>query len=334
MYIENVQIWEEMGSKTIIIAGQVIPLRPLDKSELKGIYTDALIRYAFYEAEFQGNSVLVLESKRNIRQTPLQYKATSDIIQAKKNKPCVFLFDTLAYYERNRLIERSVYFIVSDKFVFLPYLLINAKVGTEVNTEKLAVTAQYILLYHLQCKCLDGYTLMMLEKELPYKYVTLSRAIRQLEAMLLIQVNINNDGAKVIYFEKDKATLWKKIEPLLQNPVKDRYYITNKIDCGVISGVNALAHYSSLNPDEFACVALNIDTFKSLKAKNEFKGLSKHEDGKTILEVWKYPPLMSSEDTDARYVDKLSLYLSMRNDKDPRIEKELEIMLEKMGLKS
>ncbi|RHJ82570.1 hypothetical protein [Parabacteroides sp. AM08-6] len=323
-----------MDPKEIIIAGQVIPLHPLDKRELKGIYTDALIRYAFYEAEFQGNSFLVLESKRSVRQTPLQYKVTADIIQAKKNMPCVFIFDTLAYYERNRLIERGVYFIVSDKFVFLPYLLINAKAGTEVNTERLAITAQYILLYHLQCKCLDGYTLTILEKELPYKYVTLSRAVRQLEAMSLIRVSINDGGTKVIHFEEGKVSLWKKIEPLLQTPIRERYHIYNTVDCGVISGVNALAHYSSLNPDGYAYVALDIDTFKSLKSKNELKGLNKQEDGKTILEVWKYHPLTSSEDTDARYVDKLSLYLSLRNDKDPRIEKELEIMLEKMGLKS
>ncbi|MFA6677199.1 MAG: hypothetical protein WCS34_06380 [Bacteroidales bacterium] len=171
----------------------------------------------------------------------------------------------------------------------------------------------------------------MLESELPYKYVTLSRAVRQLEAMYLIQVNINEHGTKSIYFDKDNVALWKKVEPMLYSPVREIYYIYNTIDCGVISGVNALAHYSNLNPDENVCVALDNDTFKALKSKNKLKGLNK-QDGQMMLEVWKYRPLIFSKYAGAYYVDKLSLYLSLRNDKDPRIEKELENMLKKMGI--
>ena len=322
-----------MNLKEVIIAGQVISLRFLDRNELKGIYTDAQIRYAFYEAEFQGNKFLLLESKKNIRQTPLQYKATSDIIQAKKSLPCVFLFDSLAYYERNRLIERGVYFVVSNKFVFLPFLLMNAKARMDVDTEKLRPAAQYIVLCHLQNKTLNGYSLAKLESELPYKYVTLSRAVRQLEALSLIEASVDATGTKIINFKNDNALLWKTVEPLFQSPVKSRYYADEGVDGGIMSGVSALSHYSSLNPDEQVCFALDGETFKSLNNQNKLKGLNA-QDGPIILEIWKYPPLMSSEIAGRRYVDRLSLYLSLRDDKDPRIEKELETMLKNMGLEN
>ncbi len=184
----------------------------------------------------------------------------------------------------------------------------------------------------MQCRSLDGYTLSMLEEKVPYKYVTLSRAIRQLEAMSLIDVKLNYDGTKVICFEDNKTLFWKKVKPLLQTPVKNRYYLYNKIDCGLVSGVNALSYYSNLNPEENICVALDNDTFKSLKFENKFKGLNKY-DGLMELEVWKYPPLVCAYNLGHRFVDRLSLYLSLRNNKDPRIEKELDIMLEEMGLK-
>lgn len=45
-------------------------------------------------------------------------------------------------------------------------------------------------------------------------------------------------------------------------------------------------------------------------------------DGDIIIEVWKYLPLGKDG-----YVDKLSLYLTLMEDLDPRVEKELEIML-------
>ena len=40
------------------------------------------------------------------------------------------------------------------------------------------------------------------------------------------------------------------------------------------------------------------------------------------IEIWKYSPEMKIGQQG--YVDRLSLYLSLREDKDPRVEKELE----------
>ena len=45
------------------------------------------------------------------------------------------------------------------------------------------------------------------------------------------------------------------------------------------------------------------------------------------VQVWKYPPLV----TDEQYIDKLSVYLTLKDDRDPRVEKELEIMINNMS---
>jgi hypothetical protein len=42
------------------------------------------------------------------------------------------------------------------------------------------------------------------------------------------------------------------------------------------------------------------------------------------LEVWNYPSL--SQD----YADPISLYLTLKDEKDPRVEKELELMISKI----
>lgn len=317
-----------MINDEIIIAGQSVSLRSLDRKDLKGIYVDALVKYAFFETQFQDFKFLVLKPKNSIHQSPLQLKKTADIISEKKGMPCVFLFDDIAYYERNRMIEQNVYFVVSDKYVFLPFLLIKTKATQRVKTDKLSMTSQYIILYHLQCKRIEYCTLAALEEMLPYKYVTLSRAIRQLDAMSLLNVEFDNDGTKVFSFEKDLQSFWLKVKPLLQTPIKSTYYCNNIVKSGYVSGINALSHYTSLNPDPYPSIAVDNDTFKELQFQNIFKGLNNHE-GIMTIEVWKYPPLQSV--SDSAYVDRISLYLSLRNSHDPRIEKTLEDMMADMG---
>lgn len=49
-------------------------------------------------------------------------------------------------------------------------------------------------------------------------------------------------------------------------------------------------------------------------------------EGDCCVETWQYPPIP----TDKRYVDKLSLALSLRDNHDPRVEKEVELMIEQL----
>ena len=111
--------------ENVLIAGKNVTLRPLEKNELRGLFADALINYSFYYAKFLDNIFLLLIPKKGRKLSPLQYQKLADSISRIKGMPCVFLFENLATYERNRLIVRGVHFIVSGKYVFLPFLLIN-----------------------------------------------------------------------------------------------------------------------------------------------------------------------------------------------------------------
>ena len=46
--------------------------------------------------------------------------------------------------------------------------------------------------------------------------------------------------------------------------------------------------------------------------------------------MWKYPPVIEKEDG---FVDRLSLVLSLREDDDPRVEKEIELMTDRLWLR-
>ena len=167
-------------NKTVVIAGKAIPMRLKNRSELKGVFTDALLMFSFYDIEYMGTQFVVLESKTAVRLTPVQCKKLTSNLSAVLGKPCVIMFDQLASYERNRYIEQGVYFVVSGKYVFLPFFLINTRDSAPIKKERLQPAAQYLLLYHLQRKSLEGCTLSDMEKLLPYNYLAISRAVRHI----------------------------------------------------------------------------------------------------------------------------------------------------------
>lgn len=309
--------------KKVIVAGQEIPLMMLEKSALQGVYVDALLAYTFYKGSFQGHSFLLLAPKRKDKLTPSQYQKTATLISGALDLPCVFLFDSLLAYERNRLIEKGVYFIVSHKYVFLPFLIINARASKSLQTSWLSPAAQYMVLYHIQKKSLNDSTLSDMEECLPYKYVTLSRAVRQLEKLRVLSSTIGKNREKRLHFESEGEALWNTIEPHMQHPIKKIWYADNPPRKGILSGISALACYSSLNPNEQENYAVDEKEFERASSSRELRFLNEN-DGRVRIEVWRYPPIEQRLNSSMKAVDKLSLYLMMRDDKDPRVEKELE----------
>lgn len=312
----------------IVIAGQQIGLTPMSKDELKGVFIDAILGYDFYKADFNGQRFCLLVSKREEKSTPTKYKQLSNRLKSLLSNPIVFLFDRLEYYERNRLIGQGVFFVVSEKYVYLPYLIINAKDTDKKSTEVLNATSQFLLLYHLQINSVSGLTTKEIEDLVPYKYVTLTRAITTLEDLHLCRSEKGTDRQKRIFFDDGPALLWQKAQPYLNTPIKKVVYC-DKIESLElpICGINALSHYSNLNPEIKAMYAIEESEFRRVEPSGCFINLNPIE-GETNIEVWKCPPVAEKSTND--FVDKLSLYLTLRDDKDPRVEKELELMISKL----
>jgi len=315
-------------SNIISILGIQTELIPIQRDKLRGINADMFLRFSFYTMEFNNQSLCVIQAKnKQDSLTPLKYKQVTKQAEILVGMPVVVILDSLTYYERERLINQGVYFIISDKYAFLPSLIVNVQAKKkQKNPSKLAPVAQYVLLYHLLSEeSKEEYTIKDLEQIMPYNYVALARAIANLEDCKLCSTEIkNNTGIKYIRFGSYKRELWKKAQSYLSSPVKKVMYC-DAIPEGdfSISGVNALSQYSHLNSEQYETRAIWDKLFNLPGAQyNEVEGLCK-------IEIWKYPttmPYLSNHNV----VDKLSLYLSMKDEPDARIEKELEIIIEEM----
>ncbi|GHS94951.1 hypothetical protein FACS1894207_3910 [Bacteroidia bacterium] len=309
----------------ISIVGVQAELIPIPKNGLKGLNADMLLRFFYYTTSFHNQAVCVVRAKNGEICTPLKYKRISEQIEKVVGMPVVFLLDGIAYYERERLINQGVYFIVSDKYAFLPSLIVNVLAKEKGKpTTKLSPAAQYILLYYLLAENEKEFIIRDMQEIMPYNYLALSRAVINLEDCKLCQTEKDSTGTKIIRFACSKRELWEKAQKYLSSPVKKVLYSDVRPDEKFsISGVNALSHYSHLNPEQFGSVAVWDKLFQSSPIiYNEIEGNYR-------IEVWKYPATMPCQ-SEGNLVDKLSLYLSMKDETDARIEKELQILIENM----
>ena len=158
-----------------------------------------------------------------------------------------------------------------------------------------------------------------LQSRIPYNYLAVSRAVGELERKQLLQAR-KDWKIKLIYSSMSRKELWSKALPYFMSPVKKIVY-SNEVGRGsfYIGGISALSHYSFLNADDQTTLAIWDRDYVSGNYS-----FAEWEEAyfKYKIEIWKYSPEMKIGQQE--YVDRLSLYLSLREDKDPRVEKELE----------
>lgn len=307
--------------KTISIAGVPVNLDKIGRDKLKGLTLDLILSFRFYCAEFNKHPLCLVENADLTRTyTPMRYARIANQIERILEIPVVFILQSAPFYIRQRLIEQGVYFVVSDRYVFLPGMLINERIRKKEDPEhQLSPVAQYVLLNYLLHPDLCGFTLQELQSRIPYNYLAVSRAVGELERKQLLQAR-KDRKTKLIYSTMLRKDLWNKAMPYFVSPVKKIVY-SDEVggDSFYIGGVSALSHYSFLNADDQTTLAIwERDYISGNYSYSEWES----SDFKYKIEIWKYSPEMKIGQQG--YVDRLSLYLSLREDKDPRVEKELE----------
>ena len=312
--------------KTVIISGKPIALQERSKAQMKGVSIGNLLSYRFYDGNFHNISLLFAEPKKNIP-TPRSLAYTASELYEKLGLPVVFLLDNCPAYERQRLIQKDVYFIVSEKYAHLPMLIANERIRKTKQAKMLTPVAQYLLLYHLQVESIEGLAARDIENKIPYSYASITLGITCLEDLGLCRKLTDGSKRKIVHFDKTGKDLWEQAQPFLVNPVEERIFCDELLseEHFPICGINALAHYTWLNPDPERIIMMTVKQFRNFKVSDALIRPNDY-DGSIIIEAWKYPPV-TSIGTEVEWVDKLSLAISLREDADPRVEGEVERLI-------
>lgn len=282
--------------------------------------------YDFYELFLFKQSCLLMYLKENTEVTPALIKKNWEQVQKEWNGLCIYSQSTISAYNRKRLIEHRVPFIISGYQMYLPDLGVDLheyfRKPYSQSVKSFSPATQTVIIYALLHDTKEGFTPSKLAKDLHYTLMTMTRAFDELKATNLGEI-IKQGKERRWYLKEDKHELWKQAKPFLRSPIKYRTWLVQK-QSATIAGLSALSHFSDVNPPSLPVLAIDPKKWSTLK-KSGIKEVPSSEGALIELEIWHYNPNLFAKDG---IVDPFSLYLSFEKNKDERIEKGLEEIME------
>jgi len=289
--------------------------------------------YDYYRTELFRLDVLLMVDTNDEEQSPATVRKHMGQVREKCDE-VIYVRDRVTAYNRKRLIEQSVPFIVPGNQLYLPMLAIDLREyfrQKRMTTDKFSPATQALVLYWIynSIKNDTRTTPTEMAKILGYSKMTMTRAFKEVDAALdaVLDSERRNNDAK---YSLPGQELWHKLQPFLRSPIKQQYYLlrTDFDDAlGFRAGLSALASYSMLAEPSHKVYAVSQNEWKVFLQRHEVIVLDRSDSQTVEIEVWGYPPsLFAQKDL----VDRLSLYLSLRDTSDERIESALEELLERM----
>lgn len=286
--------------------------------------------YKFYRVTIHDKRYLmmVIESTEI---TPVLIRKHLDIVENKADLNAFIVLERIDSNFRDKLVHQHIPFIVPGNQMYLPFLGVDFRerfgslVGYERKSEKLSVAAQLTALYFLHSDS-DVYRQADIALKINYTKMSASRAVDELYEHGLIKI-LKEGKENLITLSNDKYVFWESLKKVMRSPVKHRYSIESfRVDYKKFTkaGLSALEKLTDITAPINPIIAMTIKEWSKLY--DEGVAIVKH--GDVDVEVWAYDPELFSHDG---LVNKYSLYLSLMNNPDERIEMALDQLLEGDG---
>lgn len=303
-----------------------LKMKPIDNQRSARLPLYLKGNYGLYVGTLANHYFLWAIVHKEVNLTAGQLKQQQQELKRFLGLPVIYVFEGLESWQRKRIIEQHIAFVQPFKQVYIPelWLQLNDIHGgkkSDVAINTLSFPAQLAILYHLQITSLENVPFQQIAVRLGYSPMSVSRLVKELQTLALLK--IEEGKKKAIAFNYDKRGLWEKSLPYLRSPVREIWHADVYPDNEnfFLSGESALSTYSSLNPIPKISFAVSKDNFRKLKDKNL---QSDEKFGNYAIEVWQYNPALLSTTKEA---DKLSVYLSLMDNNDERVQAALKNMI-------
>ncbi len=284
--------------------------------------------FQFSELELLGHPVVLAIGRGEAKQSLSEVRTWLDKVKALAGQPAVYVTDALASYDRRRLIEQKVPFIVPGNQLYLPDLGLDLREyfrqRAPAAEAALSPSAQAMLITALlRQPWQSDWQPSKVAVALGYTPMTLSRAVKELTAAGLTTA-YTVGRSRWLRTELPPEQVWDRAKPALRTPVKRTVWVATH---GVvthrpnrIAGLSALARYSMLTEPKWPVYALTAADWKAATDAG-VRELLEPEAGAQEWQVWSYSPALMP---DATTVDPLSLTLSLQENADDRIQLALD----------
>jgi len=288
-------------------------------------------KFEFLELElFARSIVLAVEKAPPDELSAAEYGRTAMALKRGLARDVALVMAKLPSFLRNRLVREGVPFIVPGAQMFLPMFMVDLRErfsGAASRIQgKLSPVSQLVVIHQILREPEAHISLAELGARLKYSPQAMSFAQDQLQSTKLCEVR---RIGKMIFLEFPLAgrSLWEKVEVLMVSPVRKTQWVRwgQPRARAIAAGTTALSKLSMLTEDRVPTYAMRDRDLVSAFDRGELFGCTDRDEADARMESWKYDPWVLAEN-DA--VDPCSLYLSLRNSGDERIQKEIKSLIE------
>lgn len=283
--------------------------------------------FQYGEIELLGQPVVLALAPTEPKHSLGDMRTWQERMRGVAGRPVVYVIEALASYERRRLIELKVPFIVPGNQLYIPDLGLDLREYFRKRTpvaEALSPSAQAMLITALLRRPWESqWQPARTAAELGYTPMTLSRTVRELTGAGLASLHAEG-RLRWLRFEDPPQAIWEHAKPVLRSPVRNTFWVA---DATVLSqyprrlaGLSALAHHSMLAEPRWPVYAIAAAHWKAAVDAGVC-ALPEPRLGAQELQVWSYSPTLVP---DASTVDPLSLTLSLRDNTEDRIQLALD----------
>lgn len=285
-------------------------------------------RYRFFKMDVLGTECVLMADTGEEEQTSAVIGRHLDQVRSRGQFEAVYVRHAVTSYNRKRLIEQKVPFIVPGNQMYLPMLGIDLREHLKRLRKKKPVfspSTQALILQVLWRNETDTVTPAEIAHRLGYSAMTMTRAFDELETAGIGEHSVLGKE-RHLHFPETGKPLWEKVLPYLNTPVRKRLFVASSMQTGnsSLAGQSALARYTMLAEPKVPVFAFSADEWKVRMQHDQIVELTLPEPGAFEIELWKYNPAPFAHEGK---VDRLSLYLSLRDSTDERIQSALDALL-------
>ena len=314
------------------LVGTPPKLEKMEQEKRKGLPLYLYSRYEFFKWEWLACTTLLAIDNEDIDNdtSPSEYAKHAELLARHFGMPVALVLNHLDSYKRNRLVQYGVPFVMPGNQLFLPpFADLRERFPRLSNTAKphLPAAAQVVILHHILKKPSPGLSLRELARQLGYSPMTMSNVCTELVEHGLC-TGIENKRLRKLHFNAEGRLLWEKAKPLLTSPVRKRIWLRFSRREGnplLKAGISALSDCTMLSDDPLPCFACRESALHRMVERGEVIGTGGNDTADCQVEAWKYEPETLG---DVGRVDCLSLYLSLADSPDERVQSSLESLLE------
>lgn len=249
------------------------------------------------------------------------YKKQYPKLKQITNLPIVLQLKSITQYQRKALIEEQIPFVAEGSQIYLPFLAIylTEKYQEITEIETFTPITQLVFLYLFYHK--EKITATDLADKINCTTMSVSRAYKALLDTALFHAE-SCGVKKYLVPSSEDGELLRSAEKYFINPIEKTVYVQKDAvlpEC-IASGIWALSKKTMLNAADFEkCYAVSRKMHFNI-ADLVPKALYLSEKGVKI-EKWHYDPAVLAQDD---MVDDISLILSLKDNKDERVQMELD----------